>query len=99
VTAVANGDAALVAARRQSPDVVITDLNMPGQPVSHVIRALREDCPRVRIIILSGLMDDVMSQAIMASGVDAAIDKSMAVETLVDTVKRLLNAEPATAPR
>jgi DNA-binding NarL/FixJ family response regulator len=97
VTAVSNGDSALLAARRQTPEVVITDLNMPGRPVSEVIRVLREDHPGVRIIILSGLMDDLMSQAITASGVDAAIDKSMAPEILVDTVKRLLS--PARDPR
>ena len=94
MTAVSNGDAALLAARRQTPAVVITDLNMPGRPVSEVIRVLREEQPGVRIIILSGLMDDLMSQAIMASGVDAAIDKSMAPEILVDTVRSLLSAEP-----
>jgi DNA-binding NarL/FixJ family response regulator len=94
VTAVSNGDLALLAVRRQTPEVVITDLNMPGRPVSEVIRVLREDHPGVRIIVLSGLMDDLMSQAIMTSGVDAAIDKSMAPEILVDTVKRLLG--PAT---
>jgi CheY-like chemotaxis protein len=90
VTAVSNGDAALLAVRRQAPEVVITDLHMPGRPVSEVIRVLREDHPEVRIVILSGLMDDLMSKAIMASGVDAAIDKGMAPEILVDTIKRLL---------
>jgi DNA-binding NarL/FixJ family response regulator len=92
VTAVSNGDAALLAARRQTPAVVITDLNMPGRPVSDLIRVLREEQPGVRIIVLSGLMDDLMSQAIMASGVDAAIDKAMAPEILVDTVRSLLSA-------
>ena len=97
MTAVSNGDSALLAVRRQTPEVVITDLNMPGRPVSEVIRVLREDHPGVRIIILSGLMDDQMSQAIMTIGVDAAIDKSMAPEILVDTVKRLLTTEPSLA--
>lgn len=97
VTAVSDGDLALLAVERQIPEVVITDLNMPGRPVSEVIRVLRGDHPEVRIIILSGLMDDLMSEAIMASGVDAAIDKSMAPELLVDTVKRLLGGEPSLA--
>jgi DNA-binding NarL/FixJ family response regulator len=70
---------------------------MPGRPVSEVIRLMREDHPGVRIVILSGLMDDLMSQAIMTTGVDAAIDKSMAPEILVDTVKRLLAPAPALA--
>jgi len=38
-----------------------------------------------------------MSRAIMTSGVDAAIDKSMAPEILVDTVKRLLGTQPPRA--
>lgn len=98
VTAVADGKAGLLAAQRQPPDLVITDLNMPGPPVSEIIRVLRRDQPGVRIIILSGLMDDLMSQAIMTSGVDAAIDKIMAPEILVDTVQRLLaNERPMTA--
>jgi CheY-like chemotaxis protein len=97
VMAVSNGDSALLAAERQAPDVVITDLAMPGRPVVEVIRVLRQNHARVRIIILSGLMDDLMSQAIMTTGVDAAIDKSMAPEILVDTVKRLLAAEPSLA--
>ena len=97
VTAVSDGDAALLAIRRQTPEVVITDLHMPGRPVFEVIRVLREDYPRVRIVILSGLMDELMSEAIMASGVDAAIDKGMAPEILVDTVKRLMSAESSPA--
>ena len=95
VTAVSNGDEALDAVRRRTPEVVITDLNMPGRSVSQIIRELRHNHPGIRIVILSGLMDDLMSQAVMASGVDAAIDKSMAAELLVDTVRRLLNTGPS----
>jgi DNA-binding response OmpR family regulator len=93
VTAVPDGDAALAAARTQPPDVVITDLSMPGRPVSEIIRVLRHEHPGIRIIILSGLMDEMMSRAILASGVDAAVDKGMATEILVETVARLLRVE------
>ncbi len=60
---------------------------MPGRPVSEVIRVLREDHPRVRIVILSGLMDDLMFAGAGHGnvGVDAlatADSKHMAPEIL-----------------
>ena len=38
-------------------------------------------------------MHELMSRAILASGVDAAVDKGTAAETLVHTVRRLLSVQ------
>jgi sigma-B regulation protein RsbU (phosphoserine phosphatase) len=49
-----NGVEGIALYRDQSPDLVITDMNMPGLDGSEVIRTVREINSRATIIALSG---------------------------------------------
>jgi DNA-binding NarL/FixJ family response regulator len=53
VAEVPNGAAALQAAGRTAPDVVVMDLNMPGLPGLEATRLLRERAPGCRVLVLT----------------------------------------------
>lgn len=54
----ADGEAALDAAERVAPDVVLMDLVMPRLDGVAAIRALRERAPEARVIVLTSFGDD-----------------------------------------
>ena len=49
-----NGQAAIDAARNRLPDVVISDVVMPGLDGVETVLAIRELCPQTRVLLFSG---------------------------------------------
>jgi CheY-like chemotaxis protein len=64
-TAVYSGDAALEATQTFCPDIVITDVRMPGRNGIETGILLREMCPHARIVLLSGQagISEIIKQA------------------------------------
>jgi CheY-like chemotaxis protein len=54
VVEAANGEVAIEVAKHENPDVVITDLIMPGKDGIMAIQELLQLMPRIRIIAISG---------------------------------------------
>ncbi len=52
--AVYSGDAALAALSPFSPDIVLTDISMPGRNGIETGLLIREQCPQIRIVLFSG---------------------------------------------
>jgi DNA-binding response OmpR family regulator len=91
VTAVADGTAALHAARLDPPDIAVLDVAMPGASGLEVCAALRAD-PRtetVRVLLVSAgaSLEDVARG--LAAGADAYLAKPFAVAGLVHQVHAL----------
>ena len=80
-----NGSTGLAAARRDEPDIVVTDLLMPVMDGAALIAALkrRTAAARPRIIVVSAHRDG-------ETGADAWVDKPFHPNRLVDTVHGLL---------
>lgn len=70
-----NGDACLLLCRRQQPDVVLLDLDMPGPSPLNLITSLRESCPQLKLIVLSAHDDYVSAHALLAAGVHGYVLK------------------------
>jgi DNA-binding NarL/FixJ family response regulator len=54
----ADGDEAIDLALRLNPDVVLMDLRMPRRDGVAAIGALREQCPQIKVIVLTTYADD-----------------------------------------
>ena len=52
--AVYSGDAALEAVDTHCPDIVLTDIRMPGRNGIETAIAIREHCPAIRVVLFSG---------------------------------------------
>jgi two-component system response regulator MprA len=87
-----NGESALENARRISPDIVITEILVPGIDGLTLCRQLKAD-PQTRAIAV--LVFSILSAAARAreAGADAFLRKPLADRLLIDTVERLLEAQ------
>ena len=83
--------------RRERPDVIVLDLNMPemdGVAVLQQIRSLNPDQP---VIILTGAGTPEKEQRVHALGVSEFVEKEFSLHRLGDALKRVLKTpDPAT---
>jgi CheY-like chemotaxis protein len=75
VEAVADGEAALAAVRRDCPDGVLLDINLPGRDGYTVAASLALVCPTARIVLTSSDADDVPSSVLRDCGAIAFVPK------------------------
>ena len=97
ITAVADGTAALAAARLHLPDLAVLDVSMPGATGLEVCAALRADpaTAGIRILLLSAgaSLDDVARG--LSAGADAYLAKPFSVAGLVHQIRTLTERQPA----
>ena len=95
VTAVADGTAALAAARLHLPDLAVLDVSMPGATGLEVCAALRADpaTAGISILLLSAgaSLDDVARG--LSAGADAYLAKPFSVAGLVSQIRTLTGLE------
>jgi len=93
VATAASGPEAMRHLERESVDVVVTDVLMPGMSGFQLIRWLRERHPDLKIAALSGGGPFSCPEELLAGatrvGADAEIGKPVSSSTLVRTVERL----------
>ena len=97
VDSVADGTAALAAARAEIPDLLVLDVSMPGASGLEVCAALRAEPATAgcRVLLLSaGASPDDVARG-LAAGADAYLPKPFTVAGLVDQVRRLAVGTPA----
>lgn len=88
IEAVGNGEEALAAARRQRPDLVLTDVMMPGLDGFGLLRELRadEDTRAVPVILLSARAGEDARVEGLAAGADDYIVKPFTARELLARV-------------
>jgi DNA-binding response OmpR family regulator len=97
VRSVADGAAALVAARADRIDLAVLDVSMPGATGLQVCEALRGDpaTAGIRILLLSaGASADEVARG-LAAGADAYLPKPFGIAALVEQIRALTTRQPA----
>jgi two-component system cell cycle response regulator DivK len=98
--AVTDSRLALDAARQFSPDLVITDIQLPHVSGLELIRMLRKDdeLSEVPIMAVTAYSTSEDEERIRAAGAQAYVSKPISVVRFAETVEQLLNqkAQPAT---
>jgi CheY-like chemotaxis protein len=93
VTSVANGMAAIKAARKDPPDLAICDLSMPGVDGFSVCSMFKRDTTfHAPILVLSGRIAEKDIRAALKTGADAFIPKPVEREKLLSAVEEWLAA-------
>ncbi len=74
----------------QQPDLVITDLVMPNQEGTEVIREIRRNRPAVKIIAMSGAFSGRFLKTAELLGADATLVKPIRPEVLDQVIEDVL---------
>jgi DNA-binding NarL/FixJ family response regulator len=84
------GEEAFALLRENTPDVVITQIDMDLHVAKEVLRRIREASPHSRIVVLTIFDNLRYVQALSKLGIDAYIHKTSSAQELVATIEALM---------
>jgi DNA-binding NarL/FixJ family response regulator len=88
-----NGRKALDLLRKQSWDVVLLDLTMPGKDGLEVLQDLRRERPELPVLVLSAHPEDQLALRLLKSGAAGYLTKDKAPEVLLTAIRKVLRGE------
>jgi DNA-binding NarL/FixJ family response regulator len=88
---VANAIELIERVRCDPPDVVLLDWELPGMSLGGLLTSLREACPELLVISLSGRYE--LRQPALKAGADAFANKAEPPEKLIHLIRQLMNQE------
>src|SRR5262249_52494919 len=91
-----NGVEALDVLQKETPDLVLTDLQMPEMDGLQLVREVRTRYPAVPVILMTGHgSEDIAIQA-LKSGAASYVPKKSLARDLAETLDQVLSASKAT---
>jgi NarL family two-component system response regulator LiaR len=93
-----NGRAALTFMSRDLPDVILMDIAMPEMNGIDATRAILEQYPQVKIIMLTSYPDDALIQESLQAGAIGFLLKNASIDTLADAIRSAYAGQPVLAP-
>ena len=98
VAVASDGDEALAAVRAHRPDVLVTDIEMPGVSGLEVAEALRTEGSRTRVLIVTTFARPGYLQRALQAGVLGYVLKDAPSEDLADAIRLVASGRRAVAP-
>jgi two-component system, cell cycle sensor histidine kinase and response regulator CckA len=89
---------ALFAKKPDYFDILVTDHNMPLVSGLEVVNYVRKNDFGGKIMIISGFLNDELTKAYMAKRIDRIIQKPFTIESLVSTLRDILDQWKQTIP-
>ncbi len=93
IHAAASGNEALERITRDSFDLVITDLSMPGVSGWDVAKKVKKASPSTRVMLLSGWSVQQDPEQTKAAGIDLVLSKPVQLNELAQAVQKLLHEQ------
>jgi two-component system nitrogen regulation response regulator GlnG len=87
-TAFEHADTALAALRRERPDVLITDIRMPGRSGLELLTEIRDSQPELPVIVMTAHSDLDSAVAAYQGGAFEYLPKPFDIDQAVDLVRR-----------
>ncbi|HEU4623555.1 MAG TPA: nitrogen regulation protein NR(I) [Steroidobacteraceae bacterium] len=88
---------ALDALRRESPDVLITDIRMPGQSGLDLLKKIRDARPALPVIVMTAHSDLGNAVSAYEGGAFEYLPKPFDIDQAVDLVRRAARVQPGAA--
>jgi two-component system response regulator NreC len=94
----ADGRTAVKLAKTLQPDAVIIDISMPGLNGIDATKQIHQDCPEVKVIVLSMRSDSRAVLEAFAAGASAYLLKEAAFEEMVVALKVVMQGKTYLSP-
>lgn len=94
----ADGNALVQKAVSGSWDIVISDIAMPGMSGMEALKVIKEQCPRLPVLLLSIHSEELYTQRTLKAGASGYLCKDAATRELVNAVKRILQGRKYISP-
>ena len=98
VAEAANGEEALEQYRQVRPDVVLMDLSMPVMDGLEATRAILEEFPDARIIVLTTYVGDEDIHRALDAGAMGYLVKDMMVAEILSAIRRVMSGQRGIPP-
>jgi CheY-like chemotaxis protein len=95
---VSTADEALAEISRQVPELVITDVRMPGLNGLDLARYLRQTYPATKVIVVTGYSTRDIEKTALALSVTALLKKPFGLDMLGEVVRKALNHHSPARP-
>jgi DNA-binding NarL/FixJ family response regulator len=89
VGAATDGSQVLPLVDQTAPDVVLLDIRMPGMDGLTCLTAIREQFPKVKVIVLSGHDEPALVRAVLRRGATSFISKQILARDLPSAVRQV----------
>ncbi|MCA2997439.1 MAG: response regulator transcription factor [Rhodocyclaceae bacterium] len=79
-------------------DVIVMDINMPGKNGIDILKAIREDDPKCKVLILSMFTEDQYAVRSLRAGAFGYLNKTSAPEMLIEAIIRIASGKKFITP-
>ena len=84
-----SGQAVLSSAARSNFDVVLLDISMPGRDGLEVLRELKQQKPKLQVLILSMYPEEHYAVRVLRAGASGYLTKSSAPDELISAIRKV----------
>ncbi|WP_101759127.1 response regulator transcription factor [Oceanicoccus sp. KOV_DT_Chl] len=88
-----NTQSLLEAVHANTPDVVISDYNMPTGDIISVVRDIKQHTPATKVIILTGVVSGSLYRQLLNIPVDGIFLKEGSMDEILEGLERIINGE------
>lgn len=93
VAVVPSAEEALLESGRYPVDLLVTDYRLPGMTGFELVRKIRLQQPKIKVILVTGLTDARLGQQAQDAGADLFFRKPLEIPQFLDAVSHLLGVE------
>ncbi len=93
-----SGQTALAVCSQRLPDVILMDIVMPEMNGILATRAILDQYPQVKIVMLTSFSQDDQIQAALEAGAIGYVLKNASIDTLANAIRSAFSGRPSLAP-
>lgn len=94
-----SAEEALVVTKAQQPDVVLMDINLPGESGIDACRKITSQFPQTRVIMLTSFSDDALIFKALQAGASGYVLKQLGTDSLISALEAVRGGNAALDPQ